>query len=40
VQLMKGFSLLPKLESTPPAIEAVPSDTTQRNLQGAPQVTQ
>ena len=28
VQLMKGFSLLPKLESTPPAVEAVPSDTT------------
>ena len=27
VQLMKGFSLLPKLESTPPAIEAAPSDT-------------
>jgi len=40
VQLMKGFSLLPKLESTPPAIEAVPSDNTQRNLQGAPQGTQ
>ena len=33
VQLMKGFSLLPKLESTPPAIEAAPSDTTLRNPQ-------
>jgi hypothetical protein len=40
VQLMKGFSLLPKLESTPPALEAAPSDTTMRNPQGAPQVTQ
>ena len=40
VQLMKGFSLLPKLESTPPALEAAPSDTTLRNPQNAPQVTQ
>jgi NodT family efflux transporter outer membrane factor (OMF) lipoprotein len=40
VQLMKGFSLLPKLESMPPAVEAVPSDTTLRNLQSTPQVTQ
>ena len=40
VQLMKGFSLLPKLESTPPAIEAAPADTTQRNPQSAPQDTQ
>jgi NodT family efflux transporter outer membrane factor (OMF) lipoprotein len=40
VQLMKGFSLLPKLESTPPALEAAPSDTPLRNLQSAPQVTQ
>jgi NodT family efflux transporter outer membrane factor (OMF) lipoprotein len=40
VQLMKGFSLLPKLESTPPAIEAAPPDTTLRNPQSAPQVTQ
>ena len=40
VQLMKGFSLLPKLESTPPALEAAPSDTTLRNPQSAPQVTQ
>jgi len=40
VQLMKGFSLLPKLESAPPAVEAAPSDTTLRNPQSAPQVTQ
>ena len=40
VQLMKGFSLLPKLESTPPAVELAPADTTLRNPQGAPQVTQ
>lgn len=40
VQLMKGFSLLPKLESTPPAVDAVPSDATLRNPQSAPQVTQ
>jgi NodT family efflux transporter outer membrane factor (OMF) lipoprotein len=40
VQLMKGFSLLPKLESTPPAVEAAPSDATLRNPQSAPQVTQ
>ncbi len=40
VQLMKGFSLLPKLESTPPAIGAAPADTTLRNPQSAPQVTQ
>ena len=40
VQLMKGFSLLPKLESTPPALEAAPSDTTLRNPQYLPQVTQ
>ena len=40
VQLMKGFSLLPKLESTPPALEAAPSDTTLRNPQSPPQVTQ
>jgi len=40
VQLMKGFSLLPKLESMPPAVEAAPSDTTLRNPQSAPQVTQ
>jgi NodT family efflux transporter outer membrane factor (OMF) lipoprotein len=40
VQLMKGFSLFPKLESTPPAVEAVPADTTSRNPQGTPQVTQ
>ena len=33
VQLMKGFSLLPKLESTPPAVEVAPSDTTLRNPQ-------
>jgi hypothetical protein len=37
---MKGFSLLPKLESTPPAVEAAPADTTQRTPQNAPQVTQ
>jgi NodT family efflux transporter outer membrane factor (OMF) lipoprotein len=36
VQLMKGFSLLPKLESAPPALEAAPSDTTLRNLQDPP----
>lgn len=40
VQLMKGFSLLPKLESTPPALEAVPSDTTSRSPQSPPQVSQ
>src|SRR5580658_2307009 len=40
VQLMKGFSLLPKLESTPPALEAAPSDTPLRSPQAAPQVTQ
>jgi NodT family efflux transporter outer membrane factor (OMF) lipoprotein len=40
VQLMKGFSLLPKLESTPPVLEAAPSDTTARNPQNAPQGTQ
>jgi NodT family efflux transporter outer membrane factor (OMF) lipoprotein len=40
VQLMKGFSLLPKLESTPPAHEAAPADTPLRNPQNAPQVTQ
>jgi NodT family efflux transporter outer membrane factor (OMF) lipoprotein len=40
VQLMKGFSLLPKLESTPPAVEAAPADTTLRQPQSAPQVTQ
>jgi NodT family efflux transporter outer membrane factor (OMF) lipoprotein len=40
VQLMKGFSLLPKLESTPPALEAAPADTSQRNPLVAPQVTQ
>jgi NodT family efflux transporter outer membrane factor (OMF) lipoprotein len=40
VQLMKGFSLFPKLESTPPAVEAVPSDTTLRNPQSPPRVTQ
>ena len=33
VQLMKGFSLLPKLESPPPALEAAPSDTPLRNPQ-------
>jgi hypothetical protein len=38
--LMKGFSLLPKLESSPPAVEAAPSDTTLRNPQSAPQGTQ
>ena len=40
VQLMKGFSLLPKLESTPPAVEAAPPDTPLRNPQTALQVTQ
>ena len=40
VQLMKGFSLLPKLESTPPTVEAAPVDTPQRNPQTAPQITQ
>ena len=40
VQLMKGFSLLPKLESTPPPLEAAPADTPLRNPQTAPQVTQ
>jgi NodT family efflux transporter outer membrane factor (OMF) lipoprotein len=40
VQLMKGFSLLPKLESTPPAVEAAPPDTPLRNPQSPPQVTQ
>src|SRR6202023_2585573 len=40
VQLMKGFSLLPKLESPPPALEAAPSDPPQRNPQSAPQITQ
>jgi NodT family efflux transporter outer membrane factor (OMF) lipoprotein len=40
VQLMKGFSLLPKLESTPPTLEAAPSDPPLRNPQTAPQVTQ
>jgi len=40
VQLMKGFSLFPKLESTPPPVEAAPSDTTLRNPQSTPQVTQ
>jgi hypothetical protein len=37
---MKGFSLFPKLESTPPPVEAAPSDTTLRNPQSTPQVTQ
>src|SRR6202023_1414189 len=37
VQLMKAFSLLQKLESTPPALEAAPSDTTQPEPQSAPQ---
>ena len=40
VQLMKGFSLLPKLESTPPAVELAPADTTLRAPQDPPQVTQ
>ena len=40
VQLMKGFSLFPKLESTPPPVEAAPSDTTLRNPQSTLQVTQ
>jgi NodT family efflux transporter outer membrane factor (OMF) lipoprotein len=40
VQLMKGFSLLPKLESAPPALEAAPSDTPQRNPQSAPPMPQ
>jgi outer membrane protein TolC len=40
VQLMKGFLLLPKLESTPPAVEMAPADTTQRTPQSTPQVTQ
>jgi NodT family efflux transporter outer membrane factor (OMF) lipoprotein len=40
VQLMKGFSLLPQLESTPPAVDAAPADTTLRNPQSAPQTTQ
>jgi NodT family efflux transporter outer membrane factor (OMF) lipoprotein len=40
VQLMKGFSLLPKLESTPPALETAPADTTSRNPQSPAQVTQ
>jgi NodT family efflux transporter outer membrane factor (OMF) lipoprotein len=40
VQLMKGFSLLPQFESTPPAVEAAPSDTTLRNPQSTPQATQ
>jgi hypothetical protein len=39
VQLMKGFSLLPKLESTPPAVELAPADTTLRDPHSAPQVT-
>jgi NodT family efflux transporter outer membrane factor (OMF) lipoprotein len=39
VQLMKGFSLLPKLESTPPAVESAPADTSLRNPQSAPQET-
>jgi len=39
VQLMKGFSLLPQLESTPPAVDAAPADTTLRNRQSAPQDT-
>ena len=40
VQLMKGFSLLPKLKLPPPALEAAPSDTPLRNPQTVPQVTQ
>jgi hypothetical protein len=36
---MKGFSLLPKLESAPPTVEAVPADTSLRNPQSAPQGT-
>jgi NodT family efflux transporter outer membrane factor (OMF) lipoprotein len=40
VQLMKGFSLLPQLESTPPAVESTPADATLRNPQNAPQATQ
>jgi len=40
VQLMKGFSLLPKLESAPPALEAAPSDTSLRQPQTAPQARQ
>src|SRR5580692_2065064 len=40
VQLMKGFSLLPKLESAPPVLEAAPSDSPQRNPQSAPPVPQ
>jgi len=39
VQLMKGFSLLPQLESTPPAVDAAPGDTTLRNRQSAPPYT-
>jgi NodT family efflux transporter outer membrane factor (OMF) lipoprotein len=40
VQLMKGFSLFPKLESTPPAVETTPADTMSRTPQTPPQVTQ
>src|SRR4029077_1524119 len=37
VQLMKGFSLLPQLESPPPAVRAPRAYTTRRDPQSAPQ---
>jgi NodT family efflux transporter outer membrane factor (OMF) lipoprotein len=39
-QLMKGFSLLPQLEPTPPHFESSPANAAPGNAQGAPQPTQ
>jgi NodT family efflux transporter outer membrane factor (OMF) lipoprotein len=38
-QLMKGFSLLPQLEPTPPHFESSPANGAPGNAQGAPQPT-
>lgn len=38
-QLMKGFSLLPQLEPTPPHFESSPANAAPGNAQGAPQPT-
>ena len=40
VQLMKGFSLVPQLESTPPLAEPAPADATPAGPSNAPQRTQ
>jgi NodT family efflux transporter outer membrane factor (OMF) lipoprotein len=39
-QLMKGFSLLPQLESTPPMVQSTPADATLGTPSSAPQGTQ